>query len=49
MEAILVKDEIAEYLELKEGSPIILFRCVTYGIVNGKTFIENFKPLLSHR
>ena len=44
MEAILAKDEIAEYLELKEGSPIILFRCVTYGIVNGKEIpIENFK------
>ena len=39
MEAILAKDEIAEYLELKEGSPIILFRCVTYGIVNGKRFL----------
>ena len=34
MEAILAKDEIAEYLELKEGS----------GIVNGKEIpIENFK------
>ncbi|RRD95758.1 GntR family transcriptional regulator [Clostridiales bacterium COT073_COT-073] len=44
MEAILAKDEIAEYLELKEGSPIILFRCITYGIANGKEIpIENFK------
>lgn len=44
MEAILAKDLIAEYLELKEGAPIMLFRCVTYGIVNGKEIpIENFK------
>lgn len=44
MEAILAKDHIAEYLEVKEGSPIMLFRCVTYGMVNGKEIpIENFK------
>ncbi len=44
MEAILAKDVIAEYLELNEGAPIMLFRCVTYGIVNGKEIpIENFK------
>lgn len=44
IEAVLAKDEIAKYLELEEGMPIILFRCVTYGIVNGKeTPIEYFK------
>ena len=35
---------MAEYLDIEEGSPIILFRCVTYGIVNGKEIpVENFK------
>ena len=44
MEAILAQDYIAEYLDLEVGSPIILFRCITYGIVNGKEIpIENFK------
>lgn len=44
IEAVLAKDEISKYLELEEGMPIILFRCVTYGIVNGKeTPIEYFK------
>lgn len=44
MEAVLVRDDIAELLELEEASPIILFRCVTFGIVNGKEIpIETFK------
>jgi len=44
MEAILAQDNVAEYLDIKEGSPIILFRCITYGVVNGKEIpIENFK------
>lgn len=44
VEAILAKDEIAEYLEIAENSPIILFRCVTYGILQGREIpIENFK------
>ena len=44
IEAVLAKDEIAKYLELEEGMPVILFRCVTYGIVNGKEIpIEYFK------
>lgn len=44
IEAILARDEVAEYLDIEEGSPIILFRCVTYGIVNGKEIpVENFK------
>lgn len=44
IEAILARDEVAEYLELEEGAPIILFRCVTYGIINGKEVpVENFK------
>ena len=37
-------EEIAEYLDIEEGTPIILFRCITYGIVNGREIpIENFK------
>lgn len=44
MEAILAQDDIADYLEVKEGSPIMLFRCVTHGLVNGKEIpIETFK------
>lgn len=44
IEAVLAKDEIAEYLELEEGMPLILFGCVTYGSVNGKEEpIETFK------
>ncbi|ACD52711.1 MULTISPECIES: GntR family transcriptional regulator [Clostridium] len=44
IEAILAKDEIAEYLDIDEGMPIILFGCTTYGIINGKEYpIETFK------
>lgn len=44
IEAVLAKEDIAEYLELTEKMPIILFGCVTYGIVNGKEApIETFK------
>lgn len=44
IEAILARDDVAEYLDLEEGSPIILFRCITYGIINGKEIpIETFK------
>ena len=30
IEAIGAQDEIAEYLDIEEGTPIILFRCITY-------------------
>lgn len=44
IEAILAQDDTAEYLDIKEGMPALLFRCITYGIVNGKELpIENFK------
>lgn len=44
IEAIGAQDEIAEYLDIKEGTPIILFRCITHGIVNGREIpIETFK------
>jgi len=44
VEAILAKDDTAKYLEVQDGIPILLFSCITYGIVNGKELpIENFK------
>lgn len=44
IEAVLAKDAIAEYLDIDEGMPIILFGCTTYGLVNGKEVpIETFK------
>ena len=44
IEAIGAQDEIAEYLDVEEGTPIILFCCITHGIVNGREIpIENFK------
>ncbi|MBE6831137.1 GntR family transcriptional regulator [Clostridium sp. KNHs216] len=44
VEAILATDEIADYLNVNPGIPILLFGCVTYGVVNGKEVpIENFK------
>ena len=42
--AILAQNEIAEYLNVSEGTPIILFFCVTYGLVNGNEIpIETFQ------
>lgn len=44
IEAILAKDVTAELLDVEEGVPIILFRAVTYGIVNNRELpIETFK------
>ncbi|TCS82349.1 GntR family transcriptional regulator [Muricomes intestini] len=44
VEAVLVKDEIAEYLDIEAKMPVILFGCTTYGEVNGQEIpIENFK------
>ena len=44
MEAVLARDDIAECLDIEEGTPIILFRCITVGKVNGKEIpIEYFK------
>lgn len=44
VEAVLVEDEIAEYLDIEPGMPVILFGCTTYGEVNGQELpIENFK------
>lgn len=43
IEAVLAKGKVAEALEVKPGVPILLFGCITYGIVrNQKIPIENF-------
>jgi GntR family transcriptional regulator len=44
IEAVLADEEIAGMLELKKGFPVLLFRGVTYGLVEGKEVpIESFK------
>lgn len=44
IEAVLAMDEVPEILKMSEGQPILLFRAVTYGVVNGKEIpIETFK------
>ncbi|MEG1716638.1 MAG: GntR family transcriptional regulator [Lachnospiraceae bacterium] len=44
IEAIIAHDEIAEYLKVDSSIPIILFQCVTYGMINGKEYpIETLK------
>lgn len=36
IEAVLATDEIAEYLDIEEGMPLIKFGCTTYGRIGGK-------------
>lgn len=44
IEAIIAHDEIAEYLDVEEGVPLLLFQCTTYGLVGGKEIpVETFK------
>ncbi len=44
IEAVLAVDEVAKELEVKEGDPVLLFRAVTFGMVNGREVpIETFK------
>ena len=44
VEAVLAYDEIAEYLEVPTGIPLLLFQCTTYGVVAGKVVpLETFK------
>jgi GntR family transcriptional regulator len=44
IEAVLAHDEIHQYLQIKNGIPLLLFRCTTWGIVNGRELpIETFK------
>ena len=44
LEAVLPDRTIAGYLEISEKMPVILFHCITYGIVHGKEVpIETFR------
>jgi GntR family transcriptional regulator len=44
IEAVLAHDEIPRYLQVDDGIPLLLFRCTTWGIVNGRVLpIETFK------
>jgi GntR family transcriptional regulator len=44
IEAVIAHGEIAEYLDVNEGIPLLLFQCVTYGKILGKEYpIETFK------
>lgn len=44
IEAVLAVDEVARELEIKEGDPVLLFKAVTHGMVNGREVpIETFK------
>lgn len=44
IEAVLTEEEIAEYLDIDEQMPVILFGSTTYGVVQGKELpIESFK------
>ncbi|MDD4699557.1 MAG: GntR family transcriptional regulator [Oscillospiraceae bacterium] len=39
LQAVLASEETAKHLDIKQGEPLILFECVTYGEVNGKELI----------
>ncbi|OPX45715.1 HTH-type transcriptional repressor YvoA [Ruminiclostridium hungatei] len=44
IEAVLAVDEVARELRIKEGDPVLLFRAITYGMINGREIpIETFK------
>lgn len=44
LEAVLAMDDVADYLELEQKEPVILFRAITMGVINGKEIpIETFK------
>jgi GntR family transcriptional regulator len=44
IEAVIAHDEIAGYLRISAGVPLLLFSCTTWGIANGKELpIETFK------
>lgn len=44
IEAVLAHEEVAENLEVNEGEPLLLFRSITFGMVNGvERPIETFK------
>jgi GntR family transcriptional regulator len=44
LEAILANEENSKYLKIEPGKPLILFRCETYGEIEGReVVIESFK------
>lgn len=44
VEAVLASDEVCEHLDMEENDPVLLFTCVTYGLVGGKEVpVETFK------
>lgn len=44
VEAIIAYDEIAEYLHVQNGVPLLLFQCTTYGLLGGREIpVETFK------
>lgn len=44
LEAILANEENSKYLKIQPGKPLILFRCETYGEIEGReVVIESFK------
>lgn len=44
LEAVLPYPKVARYLGISENTPVILFHCITYGIVHGKEIpIEKFR------
>ena len=44
IEAVTADDKLCDYLEVHAGVPLLLFRCVTYGKVNGEEHpIETFR------
>lgn len=44
LEAVLAYEEVQEYLNIRSGVPLILFRCITYGEIKGKEYpVETFK------
>lgn len=43
-EAMIAYDDIADYLEINEGQPVLLFSGITYGIIKGREVpVEIFK------
>lgn len=43
-EAMIAYDDVADYLQISEGQPVLLFSGITYGIVKGKEVpVELFK------
>lgn len=44
VEAVLANEDVCEYLDVQEHSPVLLFTCTTYGLINGKELpIETFR------